>query len=385
MGVEYRKQRRKWGFRKYCRGRSYAQFRWETKAEADAAYRKFVYEELEPLQNVGKNALVTVVNDFLVYSMQQGRSKWRVQGLRYSFNAIIVPWFGATTALSAIGVADVNRFICEQVKRVKPSTVWHYSVDLSTLFNYALAHEPPLALENPVKRADKRPFRNRKFIKPELDPADVERAAAALQIADRIYFDHLRYTGCRKDEGNRTEWKHLNLDQATVIIPGTKTDESLAIVPIPPEHAAALAEWRKLCPSDRWAFPSCDKRSTNRGKQTYHRERMFKRIKKLTGIKLTPKDLRDYFCNEVAARTSNPVLLMDLMRHKSLATTTRYVRRRLDSMRAVVNNLVTNPGNKSESPTGLNIPLSSQKIGGGEWSRTTDAADMSRVLSSTKH
>ena len=82
---------------------------------------------------------------------------------------------------------------------------------------------PTRPKRNPVTAADLRPIKNRKFIKPPLDPRDVERGAVVLKLSDRIYYDHLRFTGCRKDEGNRTEWKHLMLDDvanAFAVIPG---------------------------------------------------------------------------------------------------------------------------------------------------------------------
>jgi hypothetical protein len=90
---------------------------------------------------------------------------------------------------------------------------------------------------------------------------------------------------------------------------------------------------------------------------------------------------------------------MRLMRHTNLATTTKYMRTVEDRMRNAVENLGCDSGYDSMAAKGSemsqlaklgivgelpkllrNQGLFKGKFGGGEWSRTTDAADMSRVL-----
>jgi hypothetical protein len=100
-GIEYRADRGKWGYR-FCRqGRSYKQYAWETREQAKAALIEFKKElaskpkdpELPP------TALITVVSAYLIDSAEQGRSEWRTEGLRYNFNAVIIPFFGAATPM----------------------------------------------------------------------------------------------------------------------------------------------------------------------------------------------------------------------------------------------------------------------------------------------
>ena len=83
------------------------------------------------------------------------------------------------------------------------------------------------------------------------------------------------------------------------------------------------------------------------------------------------------------------------MRHTSLNTTSRYTRTVTERMKAAVQNLgkplEASLGGKSIRKTTQNDKLTElrvrllsvrntrEKSGGGEWSRTTDAADMSRV------
>jgi integrase len=54
------------------------------------------------------------------------------------------------------------------------------------------------------------------------------------------------------------------------------------------------------------------------------------------GLHLTPKDLRDYFCTEIASKSDDPNVAMRLMRHTSLATTTKYLRTVEERMRQAV-------------------------------------------------
>jgi integrase len=54
---------------------------------------------------------------------------------------------------------------------------------------------------------------------------------------------------------------------------------------------------------------------------------------------LAPKDLRDYFCTEIAAKSDDPNVAMRLMRHTNLATTTKYMRTVEERMRDAVENL----------------------------------------------
>jgi integrase len=90
------------------------------------------------------------------------------------------------------------------------------------------------------------------------------------------------------------------------------------------------------------------------GKKIYNRRRIFERIQRVTairkylrqhpevsreeaeakcreedfkgGIHLAPKDLRDFFCAEIAAKSDDAAVAMRLMRHSSLTTTIKYMR-----------------------------------------------------------
>src|SRR5262245_21255265 len=68
------------------------------------------------------------------------------------------------------------------------------------------------------------------------------------------------------------------------------------------------------------------------------------------GIHLKPKDLRDYFGTEIAAMTDDPTVVMNLLRHTSLTTTTKYMRAVKNRMREAVNGLGAVSGGDSDRP-----------------------------------
>ncbi|MCH7565549.1 MAG: hypothetical protein IH968_17185, partial [Gemmatimonadetes bacterium] len=167
------------------------------------------------------------------------RSAWRIKALRWNFTKWVLPYFGELTRITDISPDDIEKFIHAQKARgVKNSTIWHYITDLRAMFNWAIKKTRRGAgygiTTNPVNDADLSMIRNRKVVKMPLDPKMVDRAAEALGGQDRIYFDCLRWTGLRKDEANRLQWKDLDLerDPGLMMVPGTKTEDSATVLPL---------------------------------------------------------------------------------------------------------------------------------------------------------
>jgi integrase len=220
----------------------------------------------------------------------------------------------------------VEEFIAHHLKRVSPSTVWHYTTDLKALMNFAKIRP------NPVNEADLSPLRFRHRPKPPLNPVLVEKAAESLQGYDRAWFDLCRFAGLHKDEANGVEWSDVGFTTGWVHIRGTKNPYRDRWLPLHPVVAQQLQQLPRI---SRFVFPN--RRSGYRhrvGDRQYSREKMFRRITKLTGIKLKPKDLRDYFATMV--QTDDVRVLRDLMGHASLATTSKYVRTVRERMVAAV-------------------------------------------------
>src|SRR5689334_2029234 len=96
-GVEYRANRERWGYRVCLAGRTYKRYAWATQAEAREALNKLK----EEIRNKPKEpelpptALITVVSAYLIDSAEKGRSAWRIDGMRWNFNKVIIPFFGA--------------------------------------------------------------------------------------------------------------------------------------------------------------------------------------------------------------------------------------------------------------------------------------------------
>jgi integrase len=90
-----------------------------------------------------------------------------------------------------------------------------------------------------------------------------------------------------------------------------------------------------------------------KGKKIYSRRHMFERIRRLPGIKLTPKDLRDYFATMVSGNTTDANTLMRWMRHTSLNTTTKYMRTLHNSMKDALASLGADLGGGLEAASGV--------------------------------
>jgi integrase len=392
MAIEYRKDRKRWGYRVCLHGKRYKKFAWLTKSEAKDAERSFLVEQKTKPQ-VPKNALVSVVSMYLVDSAEFGRSKWRLDGLRWNFQKFILPYFGPQTLISRITEKEIEAFIVAQKRRgVGNNTIHHYITDLNSCLNWAVRKR--LLVSNPVKFSDLSAIKNRKPKKAPLNFADIDRAANVLDGYDRLYFNFLRFTGLRKDESNRVEWTDINLTDSWLTVRGTKTEESEAEIPLPLWFRDELAKAYQQRGESPYVFPG--RSHQTKGKKIYSRRRLFERIKKRTGIHLRPKDLRDYFASVVATKVNDPNVVMRLLRHTNLTTTSKYLRFVKDRMSEAVKDLGATLGGHSGGQIGGKSPDFSNRgifekselstrgheknFGGGGGSRTHDAADMSRVL-----
>ncbi len=408
-GVRYRKDRKKWEHRKYSHGKTYSGLH-QTEAEAREAYR-LACEQIKRVKKIPRNALSAVMNEFLIRSKKRGRGAERLQALVRTFKRFIGPFFGEDTPMTEIGPLDVEDFVDHQMQRQKAdrrgrpknNTIDHYLQDLAALFKFYIdTYKVPIS--NPVAQADLSAIKNRKFVKPPFDPLTVDRAIACLDqpedLYDKVFIVLAVCSGARRGEINRTKWTDLLLDdieRAWYRIPGTKTTESLSYIPLPRYAAELLIEWRTISDSEL-VLPG--RSPQTKGREIMRRNAIFKKVLKRTGVKLTAKDLRDYYATMVD--TMDVRILKDLMRHTSLNTTTKYSRRREELMRDAVKDLGSNFGPNQSADSYAKLPKntfygnqhttrkdwitsvnSREKVGGGEWSRTTDAADMSRVGDTT--
>jgi hypothetical protein len=99
MTTEFRKNRKKWGYRFFLHGKSWKRYAWDTQEEAknaEAAHRT----ELLNNSALRPDSLGNVAALYLIDSAERGRSKWRIEALRYNLNAFILPFFKPETPIT---------------------------------------------------------------------------------------------------------------------------------------------------------------------------------------------------------------------------------------------------------------------------------------------
>jgi hypothetical protein len=79
------------------------------------------------------------------------------------------------------------------------------------------------------------------------------------------------------------------------------------------------------------------------------------------GVKLRPKDLRDYFASSV--KTDDPRVLMALMRHTNLTTTTKYIQ----AVRERMKDAVSGFGVENSTAKNLDTALDTTQNGLGRY------------------
>lgn len=342
MSIESREgaNGKRYRFKVYRHGRTFKGHWRGSVAEAKAdenEYRKTI--DVPPCSLAGCAA------DYLLETGAR-RSQNRFEGLRYNFARFILPFFGAKTLLAEVTSERVEDFISFHKARVietkagkkelKNITIWHYVKDLKALCNWAITKGR--LVENPVARADLSAIRKRRTIKPPLNMQAIDKGIATISGRNRLYCDVLRFMGLRRDEGNRVQVRDV-IDYGSemwLMVRGKKTDASEAVLPIPP------VLWPAFRDAVGGLAPDAHPLSTN-CVYIYSRRKLFERISLAAGVKVTPKDLRDYF----ASICSDPVVASQMLRHTGLNTTAVYIRQVRERMRRGVEGLGANSWGQS--------------------------------------
>ena len=427
MSVEFRKNRKKWGYRFFLHGRTWKRYAWDTHEEAknaEAAART----ELLNNPPIRTDSLGNVAALYLIDSAEQGRSKWRIEALRLNLNAFILPFFKPETPMSAITETGIENFIKHQKRRkVKNMTIWHYVKDIRALFYWAMEKNHKFVRINPVVDADLDLIKRRKAVKPPLNLKNFERAFSVLDQYERAWWMVHECLGLRMDEGNRLLRTDPDFETGMIHVPGTKTEGSECYMPMSPALQKELKSYLESRTDDsQYLFPG--RSAQTKGKKIYSRRRLFEKIRRVTafkaymgknptattmqawkklksegypgGVKLTTKELRDYFATQVSAQVSDPTIVKNLMRHTSLNTTTLYTRTVTERMKEAVQNLGKpleaslggkSGGNSLRKKTQNNITSELvaklirvrnlwEKSGGRSRNRTYDLAHVRRAL-----
>jgi len=323
LPVNRRKDTGKWGYRHYCRGKNYRKHDWETREEAVEAYQELLDKLKRKFPIIDSNiSSVEAVNKFLEYSARIGKSEWRLRALYCNFKSFILPFFGEGRRLKDITHLDIESFIDSQLKRpIKKNTIHHYVTDLNSLFNWAVKEE--ILSTNPMKKVSRKRIKPDKVIKQGFKPEEIIRCESALEGPELLFFRFLKYTGSRLSEALRAEWEDVDYSNLEIALRGTKTRESFRKVPM----CKGLFETLKALEASKTDSPYVFHHKE--GSRILRRDKIFKKIQRLIGIKITAKDLRDYFASMIGMGsddyTPDIVTVSELLGHTNLNTTKKYL------------------------------------------------------------
>ena len=299
-------------------------------------------------------SLVDAVNKFLEYSARIGKSDWRLRALYCNFKSFMLPFFGEGQRLRDINHLEIESFIDAQLMRpITSNTIHHYVTDLNALFNWAIREE--ILSVNPIKKVSRKRIRPGKVIKRGHTTEEIMNCESVLEGEELLFFKFLEFTGARLSEALNAKWDDIDYREGEVLLRGTKTIESFEKVDMCEELFITLKELEKYRTGSPYLFHHED------GRRILRRDKLFKKLTKLTGIKITAKDLRDYFLSTMGMGipgyyVPDIVTVSKLARHTNLNTTKKYlysekVRRKmavgiLDQVRRISTKNSTREGNE---------------------------------------
>jgi len=334
MSVSKRKENGKWGYRVYFRGRNWRRFTFKTREDALQAEAELLDKLRREMMIIRTDMpLVEAVNKYLEYSAKVGKSAHRLRGMHSCFKSFIVPFLKPETRIKDITHNNIQAFIEAQLKRnISRTTIHHYLIDLNSLLNWALKEE--VISSNPMKKVNRKQTRPEKVIKRCHTPEQVSACEAALDGEERLFFRFLRFTGARLTEALTAEWADVDYKNREIIVRGTKTEESLRRLPICDGLFETLKGLEKYRKGSDYLFHH------DNGERILRRDKVFVKIFEKTGIRITAKDLRDYFASMIAAGidgfTPDIVTVSRLLGHTNLTTTNKYLYTLRESMKSAV-------------------------------------------------
>ena len=324
-------------------------------------------------------SFVEAVNGFLAYSARVGKSENRLRGLHSNFRRFLLPFFTAGKRLKDITHNDIDAFIDEQLERkISKNTIHHYAIDLNALLYWAVKEE--IIDVNPMKKVSRKRIRPERIIKRGFSPEEIRKCESALDNEELLFFRFLLFTGARLTEALSERWDDVDYDNREIVLRGTKTEGSLRQISMCNSLYDTLKGLETYRIDSPYVFHHSD------GKKILRRDKLFVKIYKKTGIKITAKDLRDVFASTIGMGSENNrpdvKTVSVLLGHTSVTTTDKYLYSLKENKMKAVSVLddIYGTGHGTERKKDLSEPLSPCNYGGGAWNRTTDTTDMSRML-----
>jgi integrase/recombinase XerD len=321
--INRRKDTGKWGYRHYYRGKNYRKHDWDTREGAVEAYQEILDKLKRELPIIDSNiSFVDAVNKFMEYSFRIGKSDWRMKALYANFKTFFLPFFGEGRRLKDINHLEIESFIDKQIERpITKNTINHYITDLNALFHWAIREE--ILSANPMKRVNRKRIKPDKVIKQGFTPEEIIKCEYTLEGPELLFFRFLKYTGARLSEALGAGWEDVDYSNREIILRGTKTTESLRRVPICKGLLETLKTLESFKGDSPYVFHHKD------GSRILRRDKIFKKLFRVTGIKITAKDLRDYFASTIGMGseeyTPDIVTVSELLGHTNLNTTKKYL------------------------------------------------------------
>ena len=255
------------------------------------------------------------------YSVRIGKSENRQRGLYSNFKSILIPFFGEKR-IKDITHLDIDAFIDVRLKRdITKKTIHHYVTDLNALLNWALKEE--IIDVNPMTKVVRKRIRPDKIIKKGFTLKQIQLCEACLKGEKLFFFRFLLFTGARLTEALSARWDDVDYEKREIILRGTKTEGSLRKIEICNSLFQTLKRLEAYKTDSPYIFHHDD------GKRILRRDKLFVKIKKTTGIKITAKDLRDVFASTITMGTEDNrpdvKTVSELLGHTNIATTQKYL------------------------------------------------------------
>jgi len=324
MRIKKRKDSGKWGYQIYYRGKNYRRSVWNTREEAIKAAEDLLSRlrrEFSPTPG-SNTSFIDAVNGFLEYSARIGKSENRLRGLYSNFKSFLIPFFGSNRRLKDITHVDIESFIDAQMKRdVSKTTIHHYVTDLNALLNWAMKEE--IISINPMKKVVRKRIRPRRIKKKGFTAEEILKCENALEGEERLFFRFLLFTGARLKEALSARWEDVNYEAGEIILRGTKTEGSLRSIPMCNALYDALKGLEAYKSDSPLIFHH------RNGKMILRRDKVFVKIRRKTGIKITAKDLRDVFASTISMGSEevrpDVQTVSELLGHTNIITTQKYL------------------------------------------------------------
>ncbi len=222
-----------------------------------------------------------------------------------------------TRPLRQIVAGDVERYVAQRIRQVKPASVNRELQFLKHVFNVAIADGK--ADDNPVKRVKLFNENNRRvrFLSDDEEHALVD----ALADEHRPLVLVALHTGLRRENQFQLRWEHIDFATGWITVPRSKSGEAYRV-----RMNDTLRDALRALPSRMkgpWVFPSATGETPMDAQNFYNRVFVpALQTAKIEGV--TWHTLRHTFASRLVMAGVDLTTIKELMGHKDIATTMRY-------------------------------------------------------------